>query len=160
MNYDDEYFMRAALKQAHSAYEKNEVPVGAIVVHDNHIIASAHNMPVATNDPAAHAEILAIREACRIMGNYRLVGATLYATLEPCLMCCGAIVHARIARVVFGACDEKYGAAVSIYRIFDDERLNHRVEFHGGVLKDSCAEILRRFFREKRLISPTVLADL
>ena len=147
----DEHFMRLALAEARVAMEAGEVPVGAVVVRGGEVIASAHNSPVGLRDPSAHAEILALRKAAAVEGNYRLAGTTLYVTIEPCLMCAGALVHARVSRLVFGAADPKGGAAVSLYRVLEDGRLNHRVEVAGGVLATECAEILSRFFREKRL---------
>ena len=147
----DEQFMRLALAEAQKAMEAGEVPVGAVVVRGGEVIASAHNAPVGLSDPSAHAEILALRRAAAAAGNYRLAGTTLYVTIEPCLMCAGAIVHARVSRLVFGATDPKGGAAVSLYRVLEDDRLNHRVEVAGGVLAAECGEILSRFFREKRL---------
>lgn len=147
----DEQFMRLALDEAQKAMEAGEVPVGAVVVRGGEVIASAHNAPVGLRDPSAHAEILALRKAAAVEGNYRLAGTTLYVTIEPCLMCAGALVHARISRLVFGAADPKGGAAVSLYRVLEDCRLNHRVEVAGGVLATECGEILSRFFREKRL---------
>jgi tRNA(adenine34) deaminase len=147
----DEQFMRLALAEAQRAMEAGEVPVGAVVVRDGEVIASAHNAPVGLSDPSAHAEVLALRRAAAAAGNYRLAGTTLYVTIEPCLMCAGALLHARVSRVVFGAADPKGGAAVSLYRVLEDDRLNHRVEVSGGVLAAECGEILSRFFREKRL---------
>ena len=147
----DETFMRLALAEARKALAQGEVPVGAVVVRDGAVVASAHNGPVGLRDPSAHAEILALRRAAAAEGNYRLAGTTLYATIEPCLMCAGALVHARVSRLVFGAADPKGGAVVSLYRVLDDARLNHRVEVAGGVLAAECGEILSRFFREKRL---------
>jgi tRNA(adenine34) deaminase len=150
----DERWMRIALEEAALAREAGEVPVGAVLVREETPIARAHNSPIALHDPTAHAEILAIRRAAAEAGNYRLTGTTLYVTIEPCLMCAGAILQARIGRLVFGAADPKGGAAVSLYRLFDDGRLNHAVALTQGVLQEACAEILSGFFREKRLISP------
>ena len=147
----DEKFMTLALEQASLAFQKGEVPVGALIMLGGEILAMSHNSSISMNDPSAHAEILAIREAARILDNYRLINATLYVTLEPCVMCAGAIIQARIQRVVFGAGDPKGGAVVSLYRLLHDERLNHTVEVTGGVMRDSCAEILSRFFHEKRI---------
>jgi len=147
----DEQFMRLALAEARVAMEAGEVPVGAVVVRGGEVIASAHNSPVGLRDPSAHAELLALRKAAAVDGNYRLAGTTLYVTIEPCLMCAGALVHARVSRLVFGAADPKGGAAVSLYRVLEDARLNHRVEVAGGVLAAECGEVLSRFFREKRL---------
>ncbi len=142
--------MRQALDEARRGLERGEVPVGAVVVRDGVVLGRAHNAPVGLADPTAHAEILALREAGRAVGNYRLTGATLYVTVEPCPMCCGAALHARLARVVYGAPDTKAGAAASLYRLLDDVRLNHRVEATGGVLGDECGAVLTRFFETKR----------
>jgi tRNA(adenine34) deaminase len=147
----DEHFIKWALDEARKAFLAGEVPVGAVVVREGRIIASAHNAPVGLCDPSAHAEILALRRAAIAEGNYRLTGTTLYVTIEPCLMCAGALVHARISRLVFGAPDPKGGAVVSLYRVLEDDRLNHRIEVKGGVLGEACGELLSRFFREKRL---------
>ncbi len=149
----DEKWMRLALEEAALAAEAGEVPVGAVIVRGEEPLARAHNNPIALHDPSAHAELLAIRRAAAALGNYRLTGTTLYVTLEPCLMCAGAILQARVGRVVFGAADPKNGAAVSLYRLFEDTRLNHAVEVTEGVLRAACAEILSGFFREKRLLS-------
>ncbi len=147
----DEEFMRLALAEAEKALQAGEVPVGAVVVRGGEVIASAHNGPVGLKDPSAHAEILALRRAAAAEGNYRLAGTTLYVTIEPCLMCAGALIHARVSRLVFGATDPKGGAVVSLYGVLQDGRLNHRVEATGEVLREACSEILSRFFREKRL---------
>jgi len=127
------------------------VPIGAVLVQNGQILARAHNAPIVANDPSAHAEMLAIRMACEKTGNYRLTGAQLFVTLEPCVMCAGAILQARLARVVFGARDPKAGAVVSLYHILKDNRLNHQVDVAEGILRDECAEILSRFFKEKRV---------
>ncbi len=145
--------MRAAIAQAELASAAGEVPVGAVIVYHDELLSFAYNSPISSHDPSAHAEILAIRKAAAILKNYRLCGTTLYVTLEPCLMCAGAIIQARIARLVFGASDPKNGAAESLYHIFDDRRLNHEVSFQGGVLREECGEILSGFFRRKRLSS-------
>jgi len=150
----DEKWMGLALEEAHRAANEGEVPVGAVVLWENQVIAKSHNQPISRHDPTAHAEILAIREASEKMKNYRLTGMTLYVTLEPCIMCAGAILQARLARLVFGTCDPKGGAVNSFYRLLQDGRLNHSVEVTGGVLQASCAEILSGFFREKRIASP------
>ena len=142
--------MRAALDEARLGLAAGEVPVGAVVVLDGAIVAQAHNAPIALGDPTAHAEVLALRQAAQKIGNYRLPGAELYATLEPCAMCCGAAVHARVARVVYGALDPKAGAAVSLHRLLDDGRQGHRVEAMGGVLAGECGALLREFFETKR----------
>jgi len=150
----DEKWMKLALEEAFLAGESEEVPVGAVIVRGEELLARAHNSPITLNDPSAHAEVLAIRRAAALLGNYRLAGTTLYATLEPCLMCTGAILLARIERIVFGAADPKGGAVVSLYRLFDDRRLNHTVAVTEGILREACVEILSGFFRAKRLISP------
>ncbi len=148
---EDEKFMGLALKEAHKALAIGEVPVGAVVVLDGKVVARAHNKPVSLSDPSAHAEVLALRKAAKKLGNYRLSGADLYITLEPCVMCAGAILHARVRRVVFGAADPKGGAAVSLFRILEDRRLNHSAHVVQGILAGACSEILSRFFREKRI---------
>jgi len=147
---DDEAFMRAAIAEARAASAAGEVPVGAVVVLDDVILGHAHNAPIALGDPTAHAEVLALREAARKAGNYRLPRATLYATLEPCMMCCGAAIHARIARVVYGAPDPKAGAIVSRHRLLDDGRSTHRIETRGGVLETECGTLLKEFFEARR----------
>jgi len=147
---DAEAFMQVALAEARVGLAAGEVPVGAVVVLDDVIVGHAHNAPIALGDPTAHAEILALREAARKAGNYRLPRATLYATLEPCAMCCGAAIQARVARVVYGAPDPKAGAVESRYRLLDDGRLNHRVETLGGVLGAECGALLKEFFEGKR----------
>jgi tRNA(adenine34) deaminase len=142
--------MREALVEAERGEAAGEVPIGAVVVADGAIVGRAHNAPVALSDPTAHAEILALREAARKAGNYRLPGATLYVTVEPCAMCCGAVIHARLARVVYGAPDPKAGAVESLYRLLDDRRMNHRVPALGGVLAGESATLLRGFFDRRR----------
>jgi len=144
-------FMKIALAQAEDAYRRGEVPVGAVLVREGNIMAQAHNSPIAKNDPSAHADMLVLRQAAELIGNYRLAGAELYVTLEPCIMCAGAIVHARVERVIFGARDPKCGAVVSLYNILDDKRLNHQVKITDGILSEECGEIISRFFREKRI---------
>jgi len=144
-------FMKIALAQAEDAYRRGEVPIGAVLVREGNIMAQAHNSPIAKNDPSAHAEMLVLRQAAELIGNYRLAGAELYVTLEPCIMCAGAIVHARVERVIFGARDPKCGAVVSLYNILDDKRLNHQVKITDGILSEECGEIISRFFREKRI---------
>lgn len=146
-----EEFMRLALREAEAALAENEVPVGAIIVHSGRVIASAHNQREALHDPTAHAEMIAITQATQLLGSWRLEGSTLYVTLEPCSMCAGAIVLARIPCVVYGATDPKAGAVKSLYRLLEDERLNHRAEVIGGVLAQPCGEMLTRFFEQKRL---------
>ncbi len=143
--------MQEALRQACKAEAAGEVPVGAVIVSDTgKIVAASHNSPVSLNDPTAHAEIRTIRQAARITGNYRLTGTTLYVTIEPCCMCAGAVVHARIERLVFGAWDEKAGACGSVYDIVRDSRLNHTVEVIPGIMALECSNIIRNFFRKRR----------
>jgi len=142
--------MRAALALAAEAGARGEVPVGAVVVKDGRIVGRGGNTPIAANDPTAHAEIAALRDAAAALGNYRLPGCTLYVTLEPCLMCAGAIMHARIARVVYGAADPKTGACGSVVDAFGFDRLNHHAEVCGGVLAADCAALLSEFFAERR----------
>ncbi len=143
--------MRLALREAARGGRADEVPIGAVLVAaDGEVIARAYNRPAGGCDPTAHAEVVALRRAARRLGNYRLPGTTLYATLEPCAMCAGALVLARVARVVFGAPDPKGGAARTLYRILDDPRLNHRAEIIHGVLEAESQELLREFFRERR----------
>ena len=143
-------FMRQALAEARRGLAAGEVPVGAVVVVDGVVIARAHNAPIAERDPTAHAEILALRDAARALGNYRLTGATLYATVEPCPMCCGAALQARIARLVYGAADPKAGAVASLYRMLEDPRLNHQVVVTGAILESASAALLAEFFETKR----------
>jgi tRNA(adenine34) deaminase len=145
-----EPFMRAALREARAAATAGEVPVGAVVVLGGEVIGRGRNGPIAASDPTAHAEIVALRDAARNMGNYRLPGATLYATVEPCLMCAGACLHARLAEVVFGAPDEKAGAVVSHARVLDEPAWNHRVRVTGGILAPDASELMRTFFRTRR----------
>jgi tRNA(Arg) A34 adenosine deaminase TadA len=142
--------MRAALREARRGAHEEEVPVGAVVVEDGRVIARAHNRPIAAHDPTAHAEILALRRAARQLANYRLNGCSLYVTIEPCAMCAGAIVHARIERVVFGARDPKAGASGSALKVLRHPKLNHHPEVLSGVLKEECAAVLQDFFRERR----------
>jgi tRNA(adenine34) deaminase len=142
--------MREALGEARRGGQAGEVPIGAVVVLDGAIVGRGHNEPIARSDPTAHAEIVALREAAGAIENYRLVGATLYATVEPCAMCCGAALHARVARVVYGALDPKAGAVRSLHRLLDDERLNHRIAVRGEVLAEESAALLRGFFETRR----------
>ena len=147
----DENWMRYALQLAQQAALQGEVPVGAVLVQDDNILGEGWNQPISLNDPSAHAEMLAMRAAGQVAANYRLPNTTLYVTLEPCCMCAGAMIHARIARVVFGAYDPKTGAAGSLFSVLNDPRHNHQVPISGGVLAEECAELLRTFFRERRL---------
>jgi tRNA(adenine34) deaminase len=146
----DEHWMQLALAAAERAAAAGEVPVGAVLVRDDELLAEGWNQPIAGHDPSAHAEIMCLRAAGREARNYRLTGSTLYVTLEPCLMCVGAMVHARVARLVFGAADPKSGAVESLLRGFELPGLNHRVQAEGGVLAESCGELLREFFRMRR----------
>jgi len=146
---DDEYFMRQALAQAEKALKRGEVPVGAVLVAENKILSRAHNESIRTNDPTAHAEIVAIRKACLKRKNYRLADCDMYVTVEPCAMCLGATVQARIRRLIFGAYDPKSGAVESIVR-FPFEKTNHRIEVKGRVLAEECRKILKDFFKDKR----------
>jgi len=142
--------MQRAIQLAQSAAVNQEVPVGAVVVLDEQIIAEGSNQPIQSHDPSAHAEMIALRRAAEKLKNYRLVNTTLYVTLEPCLMCVGAIVHARMKRVVYGAPDPKTGAVTSVFALGESNQLNHRVEYVGGVLAQECGELLKQFFRERR----------
>jgi tRNA(adenine34) deaminase len=146
----DHQLMHRAIALAQTAQKNGEVPVGAVLVVDDTVLAEAYNQPITTNDPTAHAEILALRQAAAAQRNYRLPGTTLYVTLEPCLMCMGALIHARITRLVFGTFDPKTGAAVSCYQIGSDTLLNHRLEVAGGLLADTCGALLQEFFKQQR----------
>ena len=147
---NDETFMREALTLAQQAWAEGEVPVGAVVVKDGEIIGRGYNRPISGHDPTAHAEIQALRAAAQHLGNYRLPGCTLYVTIEPCTMCTGAIMHARIARVVYGARDAKTGAHGSVVDLFAEPRLNFHAQVTGGVLQDECGKLLSDFFAERR----------
>jgi len=146
----DEYWMEHALQQAREAAGLGEVPVGAVLVGKDGLLAAAGNSPIRFADPSAHAEILAIRGGAQLLQNYRLPDTTLYVTLEPCIMCMGALIQARISRLVYGAADPKTGAATSLYAIGSDPRLNHTIAVTGGVLADRCGQLLKDFFKEKR----------
>lgn len=148
---NDEYWMQLALTAAKQAQQDDEVPVGAVLVIDNELIASANNSPISLNDPTAHAEVQVLRKAATKLQNYRLPGATLFVTLEPCMMCAGAMLHARVERLVFGAYDEKTGVAGSCFNWIQDERQLHKISVTGGVLKQECAELLTSFFKAKRM---------
>ena len=150
VNAADETFMRATLDLARQAALAGEVPVGAVVVKDGQIIGRGSNAPISRHDPSAHAEMMALRDAAQRVGNYRLVGCELFVTLEPCVMCVGAMFHARIARVVFGAHDPKTGAAGSVFNLFAETRLNHHARTHGGVLAEECGKVLSDFFAARR----------
>lgn len=151
----DEDFMRLALDAAAQAKAAGEVPVGAVIVKDGEVIATGFNQPIGCHDPTRHAEIAALRAAADALGNYRLPGCTLYVTLEPCAMCAGAMMHARLARVVYGAADPKTGACGSVVNLFAEERLNHHAALAGGVLADECGTMLSSFFAERRRLART-----
>ena len=146
----DEHFMRAALKLAEQAQQAGEVPVGAVVVAEGRMVGQGANAPITRLDPTAHAEIIALREAAQALGNYRLAGATLYVTMEPCVMCAGALVAARVGRLVFGTRDLRFGGVRSKFRVADSELLNHQVEITEGVLAAECLALVQEFFRERR----------
>ncbi len=151
MNANDEYWMSKALKAAVTAGEIGEVPIGACLIDENgELLAAASNRTIIDSDPTAHAEILTIREASARIGNYRLTGSTLYTTIEPCVMCAGALVNARIKRLVYGAADERFGAVETLFRLCDSEKLNHRIEIVSGVMADECRSLMQDFFRKRR----------
>jgi tRNA(adenine34) deaminase len=145
-----EHWMRLAMEQAELAANKNEIPVGAVIVYQIELIAKAHNQPILDSDPSSHAEMNALRIAGKKLSNYRLPDLDLYVTLEPCLMCAGAIMNARISRVFFGAFDPKTGVAGSVLNVFEETKLNHHTDVQGGILGDDCAHLLKTFFRNKR----------
>ncbi|MEW6054388.1 MAG: tRNA adenosine(34) deaminase TadA [Nitrospirota bacterium] len=147
---NDTYFMRLALEEAETAFQEGEVPVGAVLVKNGNIVIKTHNRRETAHDPAGHAEILALRFGAHKTASWRLTDATLYVTKEPCIMCAGAMVNARLGRLVYGCRDEKGGAVHSLYQLLSDTRLNHQVEILSGVLEDECASLLKRFFRERR----------
>ena len=151
MNNTDEYFMRLALTEARKAAEEDEVPVGAVILGpDGKLLARAHNQKETLHDPTAHAEMIAITQAAEALGDWRLEGATLYCTIEPCVMCAGALVHARVARILYGARDPKWGGCGSVFDIARCDRLNHRIEVTGGFLETECVGLLQEFFLGKR----------
>jgi tRNA(adenine34) deaminase len=151
MPFDHQRHMLTALYEAEKAQQIDEVPIGATIFSSSgKMIAEAHNQVITRQDPTAHAEVLALRQACRKMGNYRLPGTTLYVTVEPCPMCMGAIIHARVERIVFGAFDVKWGAVGSLYNMASDARLNHHVEVVSGILENPCRQLMQDFFRSKR----------
>jgi tRNA(adenine34) deaminase len=153
INTEDSDYMRLALDLARDAANKGEVPVGAIVVQDGIVIGRGANAPIQNHDPSAHAEIIALREAARHLGNYRLVDCTLYVTLEPCAMCSGAIQHARITKLVFGASDPKTGACGSVVNLMNEPKLNHHTEVVGGILAEECGALLSSFFKQRRQLT-------
>jgi tRNA(adenine34) deaminase len=146
----DDKWMREALRMAEAALEHDEVPVGCLIVHDGRIVGRAHNQREMLQDPTAHAEMIAITQAAEALGSWRLTGCTLYVTLEPCAMCAGAMVLARLDRLVFGAGDPKAGAVESVFRLLEEPRLNHRIKVTAGVQREECGAILTQFFRKKR----------
>ena len=150
MEYSDEHWMQQALELAKKAEAQGEVPVGAVLVKDDQVIGEGWNHPISANDPTAHAEITAMRAAAEKLQNYRLPGTTLFVTLEPCTMCVGAMIHARIERLVFGAYEPKTGAVTSVFNILQSPEHNHRIHFQGGVLEDECASLLKEFFQARR----------
>jgi tRNA(adenine34) deaminase len=154
MSQDDERFMREALRLAADAAARGEVPVGAVVVLNGSIVGCGFNQPIGTHDPTAHAEIVALRDAGTRVRNYRLAESTLYVTIEPCQMCVGAMVHARVARLVFGAVEPKAGAIESAMRAHDHPALNHRMVAEGGVLEEECRDVIQAFFASRRSASP------
>ena len=151
MDSRDQYWVQQALNLARKAAEADEVPVGAVIVKDNQLIAEGWNHPIQLHDPSAHAEMIALRQAGIALNNYRLLDTTLYVTLEPCVMCVGAMIHARIGRVVFGAYDAKTGAAGSMFDLLQSEKHNHKVDVTGGVLEAQCRDVLQEFFKRKRM---------
>jgi tRNA(adenine34) deaminase len=152
---DDENWMRLALDQARLGAAGGEVPVGAVLVQDGVLLAAGYNQPIAAHDPTAHAEIVALRKAAQTLGNYRLSGSTLYVTIEPCTMCAGAMIHARVARLVYGAREPRSGAICSHFRLLDAEVYNHRISYAGGVLAEQSSALMREFFRDRRKTSAT-----
>jgi tRNA(adenine34) deaminase len=146
----DHQFMRQAIEQARLAALAGEVPVGAVLVRNGEVIAKAFNQPITLHDPSAHAEMLALRAAAKTEENYRLTGSTLYVTLEPCVMCSGAMLHARVDRVVYGAPDPKTGAAGSVLDVFSSKQINHQTKVEGGIMGEECGQLLRSFFKERR----------
>ena len=147
----DQDFMALALTQAKLAWDAGEVPVGAVVVKDGIVIAQGYNQPISSHDPTAHAEVTALRAASQVLGNYRLPGCELYVTLEPCVMCAGAMMHARLSRVVYGAADLKTGACGSVINLFEQEKLNHHTNIVAGVMADECGQLLKDFFASRRI---------
>ena len=150
MNDRDEYFMRLALEEAGEAYADGEVPVGAVLARDDQVIARTRNRKESANDPTAHAELMVIREGAEIIGDWRLSDTTLYVTKEPCVMCAGAMLNARLGRLVYGCRDERFGAVNSRYQLLHDPGLNHQVRVVSGVLEEQCTEILKEFFKSRR----------
>ena len=148
----DTFFMKRALELSQSAADYGEVPVGAVIVYDGEIVGEGHNQPISSCDPTAHAEVVAMRRACATLNNYRLTGCELYVTIEPCTMCVGAMVHARIKRVIFGALEPRAGALQSQFQLMENSSYNHSIAWNGGVLAEQCAAMMADFFRQKRSI--------
>lgn len=147
---DHHYFMQLALQQAKLAAAAGEVPVGAVLVKNNEVIAAGYNQPIIAHDPSAHAEIIVLREAAKKLNNYRLVGTCLYVTLEPCTMCVGALIHARVEQLIFGAAEPKAGAVISKTKLLDENHFNHKINYLGGVLEEECGKVLSEFFKARR----------
>jgi tRNA(adenine34) deaminase len=144
-------YMKLAIKEAWRAYNKGEIPVGAVIVsHKGEVLSNAHNETIARNDPTGHAEMIALRKAAKLIENYRLINTKIYVTIEPCIMCAGALIHARVEEVIFGVPDPKWGGLQSLYHFGEDGRLNHRIKVTSGILGSECEEIIQRFFKEKR----------
>jgi len=152
MEVKDEFWMQQAIQLAQKAADEDEVPVGAIIVKNNQLISEGWNQPIQSHDPSAHAEMMAIRNAGQALNNYRLIGTTMYVTLEPCSMCVGAMIHARVSRLVFGAADLKTGAAGSAINLIHDSIHNHKIDVHGGVMEEECKHLLQTFFKHKRTL--------
>ena len=148
---DDLKWMQRAYELAQKAKEQDEVPVGAVIVHENKIIGEGWNQPISSNDPTVHAEIIALRQAGQALNNYRLPDATMYVTLEPCAMCAGALIHARLAKLIYAADDPKTGACGSVFNLLQTSELNHKVEIEKGVMKEECRSLIQGFFKEKRV---------
>jgi tRNA(adenine34) deaminase len=150
MSESDLEFMRAALEEARTAVERGEVPIGAVIVHEGKIIARAHNRTLTDNDPTAHAEMVAIRAAAQIIGNHRLNGTSLYVTVEPCAMCAGALIQARVARLIYGCAEQKGGAVRTCFQVLDHPAVNHRVEITSGIMAEECVAVMQHFFAQRR----------
>jgi tRNA(adenine34) deaminase len=150
MSESDLEFMRAALDEARTAAERDEVPIGAVIVHEGKIIARGHNRTIADNDPTAHAEMVAIRAAAQTIGNHRLNGTSLYVTVEPCAMCAGALIQARVARLIYGCAEQKGGAVRTCFQVLDHPAVNHRVEITSGILAEECVTVMQEFFAQRR----------
>ena len=147
----DTFFMQKALDQANKAFDAGEVPIGAVITLEGEIIAEAHNTPISSNDPSCHAEVNVIRRAAKILNNYRLANTSLYVTLEPCMMCCGLLIHSRVKNLIFAAPDTKSGAVISNGKLLNSDFINHKVKFSHGILESEASELLKIFFKEKRL---------